>query len=194
MTTLVKNAFEQVGITIAPRTIVNTLSVSRLGFGLLFVVCFQRSAVLLWVSLVLCAFALATDILDGYLARRMQVASIHGRLWDSLGDKSFYAAVIIAFTAQGFLIPLVSWALIVREVALYITRVLYVHNLPKIEQIRPSTNWHGYFMYITIVIGLLRMYFEIHGLSFPFHPIMQVFAFAALVCGVRSIFHFIKLR
>jgi hypothetical protein len=103
------------------------------------------------------------------------VASIHGRLWDSLGDKSLYAAIIIAFNAQGFT---------VREVALYITRILFIEKLPKIEQIRPSTNWHGYFMYLTIVLGLSRMYADIHGLSFPIHPYMQAPAYAALACGV----------
>jgi phosphatidylglycerophosphate synthase len=194
MTTLVKNAFTYVGITIAPRTVVNTLSITRIGLGLLFLLCFQRNASLLYIAIAVCGVALATDILDGYLARRLHVDSIHGRLWDSLGDKSFYAAVIVAFTAQGFLWPLVSWGLIVREVALYITRILYVENLPKIERIRPSTNWHGYLMYLTIVLGLFRMYADIQGLSVAIHPYMQASAFAALACGVVSIFHFVRLR
>lgn len=179
---------------IAPRSAVNSLSLSRIGLALLFVVCFQRNAGLLYVSVALCVVALATDVLDGYFARRLQVASIHGRLWDSLGDKAFYAAIIIAFNAQGFLGSLVSWALIVREVALYITRILFIEKLPKIEQIRPWTNWHGYFMYLTIVLGLSRMYADVHGVSFRIHPYMQVSAYAALVCGVASIIHFLKLR
>lgn len=161
---------------------------------MLFVVFFQRSAELLYVSIALCVIALATDVLDGYVARRLKVASIHGRLWDSLGDKSFYAAVIIAFNAQGYLGELVSWALIVREVALYITRVLFIEKLPKIEEIRPWTNWHGYFMYLIIVLGLARMYAETHGLSFPVHPYMQASAYAALAFGVASIVHFLKLN
>lgn len=179
---------------ICPRKVVNTLSLSRIGLALLFVICFQKTLLLLYVSIGICAVALTTDILDGYLARRLKVASVHGRLWDSLGDKSFYAAIIIAFNTQGFLDPLITWGLIVREVALYITRTLYVQNLPKIEKIRPSTNWHGYFMYSTIVLGLLRMYTELHSLSFPFHPLMQLSACAALICGIVSIFHFIRLR
>jgi phosphatidylglycerophosphate synthase len=182
------------GFMIAPRSVVNILSLSRIGMGLLFVVCFQRKAELFYISVAACVIALMTDILDGYLARRWQVASIHGRLWDSLGDKSFYAAIIIAFNAHGFLGPLVTWALIVREVALYITRILFIENLPKIERIRPSTNWHGYFMYLTIVLGLSRMYADIHGLSVQFHPYMQVSAYAAVACGAASIVHYLKLR
>lgn len=177
-----------------PRSVVNSVSLSRIGLALLFVVCFQRRAGLLYASAALCVIALATDVLDGYLARRLKVASVHGRLWDSLGDKSFYAAVIIAFNAQGFLGELVSWALIVREVALYITRVLFIEKLPEIERIRPWTNWHGYFMYLTIMLGLARMYAEIHGLSLQVHAYMQASAYAALAFGIASIVHFLRIQ
>lgn len=177
-----------------PRSIVNSLSLSRIGLAFLFVVCFQRRAELVYVSIAVCVVALVTDLLDGYLARRLKVASVHGRLWDSLGDKSFYAAIIIAFNTQGFLGPLVSWGLITREVALYITRVLFIEKLPKIEQIRPWTNWHGYFMYLTIVLGLARMYAETHGISFPVYPYMQASAYSALLFGVASIVYFLKLN
>src|SRR5438874_1540881 len=175
------------------RSVVNSLSLSRIALAFLFVISFQRRASFLYVSIGVCIAALITDVLDGYLARRLGVASIHGRLWDSLGDKAFYVAIIIAYNAQGYLGPLLSWALLVREIALYITRVLYIEKLPKIEQIRPWTNWHGYFMYLTIVLGLSRMYAELYGLSFPFHPCMQASAFVALVFGVGSIVSFLRL-
>lgn len=177
-----------------PRSIVNALSLSRIGLALLFVVCYQRRAGFLYASFALWVVALSTDLLDGYLARRWRVASSYGRYWDSMGDKSFYAAVIIAFNAQSFLSPLISWALIAREVALYVTRILFSEKLPNIEQTRPWTNWHGYFMHLTLVLGLLRMYAEIHGLSFQIHPYMQLSAFAALTFGVVSIFQFLKLE
>jgi phosphatidylglycerophosphate synthase len=177
-----------------PARFVNSLSLSRIGVGLLFVLLFQRRVLLLYLSTALCVIALATDVLDGYFARRLHVASVRGRLWDSLGDKAFYIATLIAFNAQGFLDPLISWALIVREVALYITRILFIEKLPKIEQIRPLTNWHGYFMYLTIVLGLSRMYAEVTGLSFTIYPYMQVSAYAALAFGLASLVHFLKIR
>jgi phosphatidylglycerophosphate synthase len=137
---------------------------------------------------------LTTDVLDGYLARRWQVASAYGRFWDSLGDKSFYAAVIIAFNAQGFFGPLLSWALIVREIALYVTRILFSEKLPNIEQIRPWTNTHGYLMHLTLALGLVQMYSEIHGLSFLLLTYIQLSACTALAVGVISIFKFLKLE
>src|SRR6202045_1204259 len=145
------------------KSIPNLLSVSRIGIAMLFVFCFQRNAGLFIISVATCAIALGTDRLDGYFARRLRVASIHGRLWDSLGDKAFYTATIIAFNAHGFLGSLVSWALILREVVLYITRILYIEKLSKIGPVRSWTKWHGYFMCLTIGLGLSRMYAEIHG-------------------------------
>ena len=176
------------------RSIVNSLSLSRIALALLFVLVFQRKAALLYVSGAIWVIALTTDLLDGYLARRWRVASPDGRFWDSMGDKSFYAAMIIAFNAQGFLSPVLSWALIAREVALYVTRILFSEKLPNIEKIRPWTNWHGYLMHATLILGLYRMYTEIHGLSVPLHPFMQLTGLAALVFGVVSIFSFLKLE
>jgi phosphatidylglycerophosphate synthase len=181
-------------MTIAPRGVVNSLSLSRVGLGLLFVLCFQRNAVLFDLSLAFCLVALVTDLLDGYLARKFEIASVRGRLWDSLGDKSFYVAIIIAFNGQGFLGPLVSWALIVREVTLYITRILFIERLPQIEKIRPWTNWHGYFMYLTIILGLLQMYAAISGRPVPLSPYVQVTAYSALACGIASIVSFLRIQ
>ena len=161
---------------------------------MLFVICFQRDPILLGAAIGACALALLTDVLDGFLARHLGVASIHGRMWDSLGDKAFYVAIIVSFNAQGFLGVLVSWALLVREVALYITRVMFIEKLPLIERIRPWTNWHGYFMYATIVMGLWRMYSITHGQPSPLHAYMQLSAYAALAFGIASIIHFLRLR
>ena len=179
---------------VARRTIVNSLSLSRIALAFGFVICFQRSAGFLYAAAGLWLVSLTTDLLDGYLARRWRVDTVLGRLWDSLGDKSFYAAMIIAFNSEGFLGPIISWALIAREVALYVTRILYSEKLPNIEQVRPWTDSHGYFMHLTLVLGLVRMYMEIRGFSFPIHPFMQVSALIALTLGVVSIFLFLNLE
>ena len=97
-------------------------------------------------------------------------------------------------THKAFSVLLISWALIVREVALYVTRILFSEKLANIEQIRPWTNSHGYFMHLTLILGLLQMYSEIHGLSFQIHPYMQLSACASLALGVISIFQFLRLE
>jgi phosphatidylglycerophosphate synthase len=181
-------------LSMPPRSLVNSFSLSRIPIALLFVLVFQKDLQLFYVSVILIVIALVTDLLDGFFARKLDVASIHGRLWDSLGDKAVYAGIIVAFNSHGFLAPVLSWGLLVREVALYITRVLYIENLPKVEQIRPFTNWHGYFMYLMIILGFMSMYIEIKGFSVDLYGYIQGAALLALICGIASIIHYLRLK
>jgi phosphatidylglycerophosphate synthase len=142
----------------------------------------------------LCLMALATDVADGFLARRLGVASTSGRHWDSLGDKSFYIAILVAFLAHGLILTVLAWGLLTREVALYITRILYIRKIDHVEMIRPYTNWHGYFMYAMIVLGFAQIYGTSTGREFGAYPFVQVTAMAALAFGVLSIFAYINLE
>ena len=148
---------------ISARALVNLVSLSRLPLAVAFIVAFKASLPLLFLAVGSCVVALLTDILNGYLARRLGVASTLGRHWDSLGDKAFYVGVIVALTSEQLMLTVLAWALLVREVALYITRILYIQNLNEVERIRPFTDWHGYFMYGVIILGLAAMLLWIKG-------------------------------
>ena len=175
------------------RTLVNIISLSRLPIALAFVVTFKPIETLYYLSALLCLAAIITDIADGYLARKLKVASVHGRQWDSLGDKAFYIAIIISFVDNGLLSPLIGWGLLVREIALYITRVLYIEKMPKLEMIRPYTNWHGYFMYMTIILGFISMYGTIYSTGLNVFIFIQICAMISLTFGVASIAKFLSL-
>lgn len=176
-----------------PRALVNSISLARIPIALLFVASFKENDTLFYVSLALCVMAFATDVLDGFCARRFGVASIKGRHWDSLGDKTFYVAVIVAFLSNNLLGPLICWALLTREVALYITRILFIEKIDQVEQIRPYTNWHGYFFYATIVLGLAQMYARLNSSAIDLYPYTQMVAIASLAFGVASIFRYLRL-
>jgi phosphatidylglycerophosphate synthase len=175
------------------RTLVNAISLSRIPIALLFVVFLKPLTGFLYISIVLYAAAFATDQLDGYFARKFGIASTTGRHWDSLGDKSFYAAVIVSFLTNELLNPLLGWALLVREIALYITRILYIENIAHIELSRPYTKGHGCFLHATIVLGLAEMYGRLHNSRFELYTFTQVAAAAALCFGLASIWAYIRL-
>lgn len=175
------------------RHTVNAISLSRILFGFCFVVVFQPNYVLFWFSVLLVMLFFLSDILDGYLARKFNIASVHGRQWDSLGDKAFYMAVVVAFLAQSFVEPVLAWGLIVREIALYILRVIYIEKLGQLEKIRPYTNWHGYFMYGFLLLGLINLYGQISMTNYDLYLLTQLMAAGALFFGVSSIFKFLSL-
>jgi phosphatidylglycerophosphate synthase len=66
--------------------------------------------------------AQASDHLDGYLARSLERPPLIGWLFDSLADRIFYVAALLAFVpAYGLSMPLI-WLFILREVGLYALR------------------------------------------------------------------------
>lgn len=175
------------------RRFVNLISLARIPLALALVVLFGEDSFRLGICVGICAVALLTDILDGFFARRLGVASTEGRHWDSLGDKSFYIAIVVSFLSNQLLLTVLAWGLLAREVALYITRILYIQNLGRVEEIRPFTNWHGYFMYGLIVLGFIEMFGRVNHQNYSLYLPIQLAALAALGCGVASIFAYVRL-
>ncbi len=73
----------------------NVLSFGRLVLAVVFLTAPPRA----WVWLILAAGA--SDFIDGYLARRFQLASWVGGLLDAVADKVFVLVVLITFTMRG---------------------------------------------------------------------------------------------
>jgi len=74
-----------------------------------------------WLALVIFVTAAATDALDGYYARKLNLVTNFGKLIDPLADKLLVCSVLVAFTATG-LVP--AWATI-----LIIAREFYISGL-----------------------------------------------------------------
>lgn len=77
-----------------------------------------------WSFLVL-AVALVTDISDGRIARRYQLATKFGYLLDGIADRATYIAIILGVAWRDGLSLLLGYALIVRDLLLYGTRAYY---------------------------------------------------------------------
>lgn len=87
------------------------LSASRVPLGAVFVALVGRPV----LALAVLALAAATDVLDGWLARRMHVQNATGALIDGVADKLFVASVAYALLASGRLGWLGLLALATRE-------------------------------------------------------------------------------
>lgn len=73
----------------------NILSTLRLGLALIFPFCAEE----LWIWIILGSGA--SDVLDGWCARRWKVASWQGGLLDAIADKMFMLVVLITFVMAG---------------------------------------------------------------------------------------------
>jgi len=75
-------------------TLPNILSLSRLVLMPLFFYSVARPR-LFWIAILLVAYGIVSDLLDGYLARRLSQTSDWGRLLDPLSDKLLIAAGLL---------------------------------------------------------------------------------------------------
>jgi CDP-diacylglycerol---glycerol-3-phosphate 3-phosphatidyltransferase len=102
----------------------NLLTLARFGLA---VVLFVFIAVESWVAcLVVFALAALTDLLDGYLARRLNQASAFGRNLDPLADKVLVCGAFIFLlplgSAGGWLLPWMVTVVVVRELLITVVR------------------------------------------------------------------------
>lgn len=92
--------------------LLNTLSLSRLGLAVLFPLVDTNAA---RVALVLAAGF--SDFLDGWIARRAQLATRVGALVDPLADRAFVVTAFTTYLVEGLLSPLAYAVLLVRDFA-----------------------------------------------------------------------------
>ena len=179
------------------RSLVNLVSLSRIPIAFLFLISFKPESTFLYASAGLATIAFLTDIADGYLARRLRVASVQGRHVDSLSDKAFYIAVIVTFHDNELLGLIISWALLVREIGLYVSRIIYAAKIDRLDKTRFYTKTHGYFLYVVIIMGFVEMFLRAYGVTSPIGPLymyIQFFAWISLAFGLASIAAFLKLE
>ncbi len=65
-----------------------------------------------------CIFIIAsiTDFFDGYLARKYDMVTNRGKILDAIADKILVNPILIIFTAEGFLHPLVPVIVVARDI------------------------------------------------------------------------------
>lgn len=82
-------------------TLSNALSALRIVMAL--PAAYTLSHGMRWATVALCVGAAATDVLDGYIARRFNEISDLGKILDPLADKVFVGMLVILLLAQGAL-------------------------------------------------------------------------------------------
>ena len=105
-----------------------------------------------------------TDLIDGYAARKLHVASKAGAYFDVVTDFVFIAAIFTAFTLSGYY-PVWIMALIAASFAQFIASSLYTKKLYD-----PLGRYIGSVLYIAIGLTLLSptpVIFTIVEVGFP---------------------------
>lgn len=99
-----------------PRQLPNAITIARIPLAVVFFVLLLIGGtyglddiVIRWVAAILFIVAISTDWVDGYLARRFDIVSDFGKLWDPIADKLLTGAGFIGLAVLGEL----SWWLVI---------------------------------------------------------------------------------
>mgnify|MGYP000950743038 CR=1 FL=1 len=114
-----------------PRQLPNAITVARIPLAVVFFVLLLVGGTygddglgIRWAAAALFILAISTDWVDGYLARRFDIVSDFGKLWDPIADKLLTGAGFIGLAVLSEL----SWWLVIiiliREVGITIHRLV----------------------------------------------------------------------
>jgi len=135
------------------------VSLARVPLALLFVGLFRREpGPLLTASLIVALIAQATDHIDGYLARRTTGPTVSGWLFDSVADRAFYIAAVIAFDREYGLGSFLVWSFTFREICLYAFRVGAGDFEKLLPGFRKLSLVHAAIVRLGIAVGCLAPY------------------------------------
>ncbi len=170
----------------------NILSVIRILLVFVFVFVLFGLDQPVW-AVVIFLTAGATDVVDGFLARKFNWITNLGKLLDPFADKFMQCTVLICFFIKGY-IPL--WFVIpffVKEAATLLIGLIVI----KRRNVVVVSKWYGKaavcLFYVTVVFSV---WFEAY---FSLHPVVQVLVFApavifAIVAFAAYIKHYSTLR
>lgn len=147
------------------------------------------------ICALLFGLASVTDLLDGYLARKLNLESITGKFLDPLADKLFVMSVLVCLVAMG---RMPSWLVI-----LVISRELYINALRTIastEGIIISAGKTGKLktaFQLTGLSGLLAHYQYIIDFGFftstvRFHQVGMLLFLISVVFSLLSAFRYTR--
>ncbi|AHM58061.1 CDP-diacylglycerol/glycerol-3-phosphate 3-phosphatidyltransferase (plasmid) [Peptoclostridium acidaminophilum DSM 3953] len=106
----------------------NIITASRIPLAAIFVALFMDGREL--QALIVLAFAGFTDLLDGFVARRLNLVSDTGKLLDPLSDKILAVSVLAALTIKGYVPLWVAAALAFKELLMImLSSRLYAKNV-----------------------------------------------------------------
>ena len=164
----------------------NILSVIRILLVFVFVFVLFALDEPVW-AIIIFLIAGATDVVDGFLARKFNWITNLGKILDPFADKLMQCTVLICFLIKGY-IPL--WFVIpffIKEGATLLIGLIVI----KRRNVVVVSKWYGKaavcFFYATVVISV---WFESF---FAVHPIIQALVFApAVIFAIAAFAAYIK--
>ncbi|WP_372969167.1 CDP-diacylglycerol--glycerol-3-phosphate 3-phosphatidyltransferase [Microbacterium sp.] len=114
-----------------PRQLPNAITIARIPLAVVFFVLLLvggtyglADIAVRWIAAILFIVAISTDWVDGYLARRYDIVSDFGKLWDPIADKLLTGAGFIGLAVLGELQWWIVVVILIREWGITVHRLM----------------------------------------------------------------------
>lgn len=84
------------------------------------------------ITFALCLFASFTDILDGYLARKLNEVTEFGKIIDPLADKVAVGVIIVKLFLIGEIPAYYFWMIILRDILIFAGGIIITNKIGKV--------------------------------------------------------------
>jgi len=118
-----------------PRQLPNAITVARIPLAVVFFVLLLVGGTygddglgIRWAAAALFILAISTDWVDGYLARRFDIVSDFGKLWDPIADKLLTGAGFIGLAILGEVQWWIVVVILIREWGITVHRLMIVNE------------------------------------------------------------------
>lgn len=172
-----------------PRQLPNAITVARIPLAVVFFVLLLLGGtygltdiVVRWIAAILFIVSISTDWVDGYLARRYEIVSDFGKLWDPIADKLLTGAGFIGLAVLGELNWWIVVIILVREWG------ITVHRLVVAKEHVVAAAWMGKIKTAVQAVALSWAVLPLHvviGLG-PWVVITAILMVLALILTVAS--------
>ena len=162
------DAIDTSTVRINPRDIFyvsNMLSLARIGLIPLIVYSIIRHYYLM--TLVVGGLAIVSDLLDGYIARRLNQQSDLGKILDPIADKLVIGVVILALILSNPKFPLWAFAIVIIRDCLIVTGNIIVFRRRRI--ITRSNRWGKCTSFVLSTALMLYVFNDYFPDSIPFY-------------------------
>lgn len=139
------------------RIIPYALSVSRIPLAAMLVFLSAQLELRQYIAVVcIFLFAMLSDGLDGYLARRWGTYSELGYALDSMGDRAIHLALMLVFLVRYSFHPIFIWLIVFRDLSICSVQMLSKEWRSKTARMRPLFLFHATTLRIWLGLFLLR--------------------------------------
>ena len=153
------------------------------------------ATILVLISSGIFMLAMLTDFFDGYLARKWNMVSNFGKLFDPLADKFLISSTMVMMTVMNILPWYITVPMILRDLLVDGSR-----NLAAKYDVDIAANWFGKTKTVAQTLGLIILFFAIPGLGLDLklsatelnHQLILIPMYIALVASLFSGYTYFK--